>query len=88
MMPNNDPRDRFVHPCLTLMVDSFSCILFVPRLEFIIDFSLTTPLLHVSHFVQTSFSDALVTFVLATKHYNRCDTQGQNNMVRHSGSEP
>ena len=29
----NDPWDRFVHPYLTLMSDSFSCTLFVPTLE-------------------------------------------------------
>ena len=34
MMPNSDPRDRFVHPYLTLMIDSFSCTLFVSTLEF------------------------------------------------------
>ena len=28
VMPNSDPRDRFICPYLTLMIDSFSCILF------------------------------------------------------------
>ena len=28
MMPNSDPRDRFVHLYLTLLIDSFSCTLF------------------------------------------------------------
>ena len=28
MVPNIDPRDRFVYPYLTLMIDSFSCTLF------------------------------------------------------------
>ena len=27
MMPNSDPRDRFVCPFLKLVMDSFSCIL-------------------------------------------------------------
>ena len=43
------------------------------------------PLSYASHFVLTSFSDALVT-LLATKvrddHYNHCKAQGQNNRVR------
>ena len=29
MMPNSDPRGRFVHPYLTLMIYSFSCTRFV-----------------------------------------------------------
>ena len=56
MMPNSDPRDRFVCPYLTLMIDSFSCTLFLCQ-------RLNTPHIHVSHFVLTSFSDAFVTFV-------------------------
>ena len=28
-IPNSDPRDRFVHLYLTLMVDSFSCTFFL-----------------------------------------------------------
>ena len=28
VMPNSDPRDIFVHSCLTLKIDSFSCTLF------------------------------------------------------------
>ena len=64
MMPNSDPRDRFVHPYLTHMIDSFSCTLFfVPTLKVITILPKNTTLIHVSHFVLTSFSDALVTLV-------------------------
>ena len=58
MISNSDPSDRFVHPYLTLMIDSF-CTLFMPTLELIT----ILPLVHVDCFVLTSFSDALVTFV-------------------------
>ena len=76
MMPNSDPRHRFVCPYLTLMIDSFSCtFVFVPTLEIIAILHYNTPYIHVSHFVLTSFSDDLVTS-LATKlrdvHYNHC----------------
>ena len=59
MMPNSDPRDRCIPPYLTLIIDSFSCTLFVSTLELI------TILRHFTSaiFVLTSFSDALVTFV-------------------------
>ena len=63
MMPNSDLRDRFVCPYLTLMIDSFSCTLFLPTLELITILPLNTSQIHVSHFVLTSFSDALVMFV-------------------------
>ena len=64
MMPNSDPRDRFVCPYLTLMIDSFFLhTFFVPTLKLIIILPYNTPHIHVSHFVLTSFSDALVTFV-------------------------
>ena len=64
MMPNSDPRDRFVCPYLTLMTDSFSLANFsVPTLELITILPYNAPHIHVSHFVLTSFSDALVTFV-------------------------
>ena len=62
VMPNSNPRDRFVFPYLTLMIDSFSHF-YVPTLELITILPLNTPHIHVSHFVLTSFSDALVTFV-------------------------
>ena len=63
MMPKSDPRDRFVCPYLTLMIYSFSCTLFVPTLVLVKILPYNTPHIHVSHFVLTSFSDALVTFV-------------------------
>ena len=66
MMSNSDPRDRFVCPYLTLMIDffSFSCTLFCANAsELIKILPFNTPHIHVSHFVLTSFSDALVTFV-------------------------
>ena len=63
MMPNNDPRDRFVCPYLTLMIDSFLAHVFVPTLELITILPYNMPHIHVSHCVLTSFSDALVTFV-------------------------
>ena len=61
MMPNSDPRDRFVCPYLTLMIDSFLAHFFMPTLELITILPLNMPHIHVSHFVLTSFSDALVT---------------------------
>ena len=35
MMPNSDPRDRFVCPYLTVMMDFFLPHFFVPTLELI-----------------------------------------------------
>ena len=63
MMPNSDPRDRFVCLYLTLMIDSFSRTFLVPTLELITILPINTPHIHVSHFVLTSFSGALLTFV-------------------------
>ena len=57
------PRDRFVCPYLTLMINSFSCTLFVPTLELITILPKNTPHIHDNHFVLTSFFDALVTLV-------------------------
>ena len=63
VMPNSDRRDRFVCPYLTLMIDSFSCTLFMPKLELITILPKNMPHIHISHFVLMSFSDAFVTFV-------------------------
>ena len=62
MMPISDPRGRFVHPYLTLMI-LFLAHFLVPTLELITILPLNTPLIYVSYFVLTSFSDTLVTFV-------------------------
>ena len=35
VMSSSDPKDRFVHPYLPLMIDSFSCTLFVSALELV-----------------------------------------------------
>ena len=91
MMPNSDPMDRFVCPYLTLMIYSFSCTLFfVPTLKLITILPYNTPHIHVSHFVLTSFSDALVTFVsdqvtcctLQPVLSTGSEQQGQNIRVR------
>ena len=63
VIPNSDPRDIFVCPYLTLMIDSFSSTLLVQTLELLTILPLNTPHIHVSHFVLMSFSDALVMFV-------------------------
>ena len=63
MMSNSGPRDRFVCPYLTLMIDSFSCTLFVPTLDLIT----ILPKKYAAHsrhpFCFNAIFDALVTFV-------------------------
>ena len=81
MMTNSDPRDRFVCSYLTLMIDSFSCQVFMSTFELITILPINTPHIHVSHFVLTSFSDALVTFVSDQV------TTNVKHRVRTSGSE-
>ena len=89
MMPDSDPRDRFVYPCLTLMIDSFSCTFLCQRLnslQFYLEIlPLNTPLIQVSHLVLTSFADALVTSLvtkLRDAHITGSEQQGQNTRVR------
>ena len=62
-MPNSDPRDRFVCPYITQMIDSFSCTFLCQRLNLLQFYLKNAPHIHVSHFVLSSFSDALVTCV-------------------------
>ena len=69
MMPNCDPRDRFVYPYLTQMMDSFSCTLFLARHNAAKLHSYTIYLEKcynggICHFVLKRF-DVIVTFALS-----------------------
>ena len=83
MMPNSDPRDRFVHPYLTRMIFYFLPNSLCQRLNYMylqfylkIRCSFTSATLFF-----TSFSDALVTFVsnqvtITTNVKHRSEQQG------------
>ena len=75
MMPNSDPRDRFVCLYLTLMIILFLAYFFVPTLELITILPLNTLHIHISNFVLTPFSDALVTSI-TTNVKHRVRTTG------------
>ena len=63
VMPNSDPRDRFVDPYLSLMVDSFSCTLFCAKAWINYNFTLRYATHSRPPFFLTSFYGALVTCV-------------------------
>ena len=68
MMPNCDPRDRFVYPYLTRLIDSFSCTPQAAKLDFYTIYLEKRYNRGVRHFDLKRF-DVIVTCALNDKNY-------------------